>query len=190
MIIGITGSIGGGKGTVVEYLLSKHRFLHYSSSGLLEKILRERGEEVDRDGMNRIANELRSKNPAGVPAENFKRYEAEDGESDVIFESIHSVPEAEFIKSMGGILIGVTADPDIRYERILMRGSVKDHVSKEKFIEQQQREEAGSSDPNKSNIFATLAQADFLIENNGTLEELHSQVDKILEVLDEQFSEV
>lgn len=180
MIIGITGVNGGGKGTVVEYLLTKGNFAHYSSSDLLVTILKERGELVDRDGMNRIANELRAIDPAGVPAENYKRYEAEDGESDAIFESIHSIPEADFIKNMGGVVIGVTANPDIRYERILKRGSVKDNVSKEKFIEQQQREEAGSNDPNKSNIFQTIAAADYKIENNGTVAQLQAQVDTIL----------
>ena len=184
MIIGITGSLGGGKGTVVEYLRSKHNFAHYSSSDLLVTILEERGEVVDRDGMNRIANELRAENSAGVPAENYKRYEAEDGESDVIFESIHSVPESDFIKSIGGIMIGITASPEVRYERILARGSVKDNISREKFIEQQQREEAGSDDPNKSNIFDAIAEADFVIENNGTLEELQAQVDQILKSLE------
>ena len=180
MIIGITGSIGGGKGTVVDYLRSKHNFLHYSSSNLLVEILKERGEVVDRDGMNRVANELRAQNSAGVPAENYKRYEAEDGESDAIFESIHSIPESDFIKEVGGIMIGITALPEVRYERIVARGSVKDNVSKEKFIEQQVREEAGSDDPNKSNIFKTIAAADYKIENNGTVEELYAQVDNIL----------
>jgi dephospho-CoA kinase len=134
--------------------------------------------------MNRRANELRANHPDGVPAENFKRYEAEDGESDAIFESLHSLPEVEFIKSVGGIVIGVTALPDIRYERILKRGSVKDGVTKEKFIEQQNREEAGSDDPNKSNIFKAIAQADFVIENNGSLEELQAKVDEILKSLE------
>lgn len=180
MVIGITGSLGGGKGTVVDYLISKHGFAHYSSSGLLTEMLEERGEVVDRDGMNRIANELRAKNPAGVPAETFAKYEEEDGESDAIFESLHSVPEVEFIKSVGGVVIAVTADSDIRYERILSRGSVKDNVTKEQFIAQQEREEKGSTDPNKSNIFDTIKAADFVIENNGTLEELQAKVDEIL----------
>jgi len=180
MIIGITGSLGGGKGTVVDCLVKSHGFEHYSSSDLLVEILKERGEEVDRDGMNRIANELRSKNPAGVPAETYRRYEEKDNESDAIFESLHSVAEVNFIKEVGGVVIGITADPDIRYERILERGSVKDGVTKEKFIEQQKREERGSEDPNKSNIFNTLKEADFLIENNGTLEELKEQVENIL----------
>lgn len=180
MIIGITGSLGGGKGTVVEYLRSKHNFSHYSSSDLLIKILEEKGETVDRDGMNRIANELRTQNANGVPAENYKRYEAEDGESDAIFESIHSIPESDFIKSVGGIMIGITASPEVRYGRISARGSVKDGISKEKFLEQQQREEAGSDDPNKSNIFKTIADADYKIENNGSVDDLYAAVDKIL----------
>ncbi len=180
MIIGITGSLGGGKGTVVDYLIKKYGFKHYSSSGLLTELLIARGEVVDRDGMNRIANELRAENPAGVPAETYKKYEAEDGESDAIFESLHSVPEVEFIRSIGGIVIAVTANPDIRYERITKRGSVKDNVTKEQFIAQQEREEKGSGDPNKSNIFDTIRAADFVIENNSTLEDLESQIERIM----------
>lgn len=180
MIIGITGSLGGGKGTVVEYLIKKHGFKHYSSSDLLVELLKERGDVVDRDGMNRIANELRAKNSAGVPAETYARYEAEDGQSDAIFESLHNVAEVDFVKGVGGVVIGITADSDIRYDRIRLRGSVKDDVSKEKFIEQQAREEKGSADPNKSNIFDAIKNADFVIQNNGTLEELHQQIDAIL----------
>lgn len=180
MIIGITGSIGGGKGTVVDYLKEKKKFAHYSSSDLLVEILKERGETVDRDGMGRIANELRAQNPAGVPSETFKQYEKDGSPENAIFEALHSVPEVEFVKSVGGKVIAVTADSDIRYERIVARGSVKDHITKEKFIEQQQREEVGSDDPNKNNIFDAINAADFVLQNNGTIEELHAQVDEVL----------
>lgn len=181
MIIGITGSIGGGKGTVVDYLIEKKGFAHYSSSGLLTEILEERRETVDRDGMNRIANELRTANPdGGVPAETYKRYQADGSPEYAIFEALHNVAEVKFIQSIGGIVIGVTADPEVRYDRIKARGSVKDNVTKEEFIEQQKREEEGTDDPNKSNIYAALKQADYIIENNGTLEELHQQIDDVL----------
>lgn len=185
MIIGITGSIGGGKGTVVEYLKDKKNFAHYSSSDLLVEILKERGETVDRDGMGRIANELRAQNPAGVPAQTYKQYQKDGSPENAIFEALHSVPEVEFVKSIRGKVIAVTADPNIRYERIVARGSVKDHITKEKFIEQQQREEVGSDDPNKNNIFDAIKAADFVIQNNSTLEELHAQIDEVLQQIED-----
>ena len=40
------------------------------------------------------------------------------------------VAEVDFNKRVGGVVIAVTADSDIRYERITARGSVKDDVSK------------------------------------------------------------
>jgi len=184
MIIGITGSFGGGKGTVVDYLREKKGFEHYSSSGLLMEILEERGETVDRDGMNRIANELRAENPeGGVPAETHKRYVADGSPEYAIFEALHTAAEVRFVQSIGGVVIGVTADPDIRYERISQRGSVKDNVTKEEFIAQQKREEEGTGDPNASNIFDALNAADYVIDNNGTLEKLHTQIDAVLEKL-------
>lgn len=180
MVIGITGSLGGGKGTVVEYLIEKYNFAHYSSSGHLVALLEQRGEVVDRDAMNRIANELRAGDAAGVPMETYKQYVADGAPENVIFESLHSVPEAMFIKSKGGHIIAVTADSDIRYERVVQRGSVKDNVTKEEFVAQQEREEHGDEDQNKSNIFSVIKMADFTIHNNGTLEELHAQVDEVL----------
>lgn len=163
MLIGITGSIGGGKGTLVNYLSQFKSFSHYSSSDLLIKILKERNELVDRDGMNRIANELRANNPAGVPAETYKQYLADGSPKNAIFEALHSVPEAEFIKSKGGLILAITANPNVRYNRIKGRGSAKDNVTKEEFIVQQQREELGSDDPNKSNIFDVIKIADYVV---------------------------
>lgn len=182
MIIGITGTIGSGKGTVVEYLREKKNFLHYSISGdILTKILEERGEVVDRDGMNRVANELRAQNPAGPIGIAYERYLADGGDQDVIIEALHSVPEVAFIQSVGGVVLGVDADPNIRYDRINVRGSVKDNVTREEFMLQQKREEEGSDDPNTSNLFGTLKSADYIITNDGTLEELHMQIDEALQ---------
>jgi 8-oxo-dGTP diphosphatase len=180
MIIGIAGTLGSGKGTVVDYLVKKKGFKHYYSTDLLIEILEERGEVVDRDGMNRVANELRASDPSGVPAKTYAKYMAEDGKSDVILEALHSVPEVNFVKSVGGVVLGVTADPDIRYERITSRGSVKDNVSKEKFMEQQKREEEGSEDPNRSNIYNAIKEADYVIENNGSIDDLYEKIEIFL----------
>lgn len=181
MIIGITGTIGSGKGTVVDYLREQKNFLHYSVSGdILTSILQERGETVDRDGMNRVANELRAANPAGPVGVAYEKYMSEGNGQDIIIEALHSVPEVEYVKSVGGLVLGVNADPDIRYDRISARGSVKDNVTREEFRLQQEREDTGTGDPNKSNLSATFKQSDYRIVNDGTLEQLHQQIDQIL----------
>jgi len=179
MIIGITGTIGAGKGAVVEYLIKKKGFAHYSCSGLLKEILEERGEIVDRDGYSRIAKELRAKDSSGVPGLAYARAQNE-GARDSIIEALHSVGEAEFIKSVGGIVFGVDANIDVRYRRISTRGSEKDNVSYEKFIEQSKREDEGGSDASGHNIRGAIKIADYVITNNGTLEELHAQIEEVL----------
>ena len=37
-----------------------------------------------------------------------------------------------------------------------------------------------SDDPNKNNLAAAIAAADYRIENNGTREELHARIDEVL----------
>jgi len=184
MIIGITGTLGAGKGTVVSRLKEKG-FLHFSSSGLLTEILQERGEEVDRDAMARTGRELRKGNPAGVPKENYTRANLSEG-ANAVFESLHSVEEAEFIKSVGGFVLGIDAPIEVRYERITKRGSVKDRVSYEKFKEQTDREEREETVHTGHSIRGAMKLADYVIENSNSLEDLHAQVDKALEVFSKQ----
>jgi dephospho-CoA kinase len=179
MIIGIAGTIGSGKGTVVEYLSMKMGFAHYSSSGLLKEMLEERGEFVDRDAMARLAREIRKGDPNGVPKLTYERLKKDDPEN-AIMEALHTIGEAEFVKSVGGIILAVDANVAVRYARISKRGSIKDDVSFEKFAEQAKREDDGGSDASGHNIRGVMAIADYTIVNNGTLEELHTQIEEVL----------
>ncbi len=182
MILGIAGTIGAGKGTVVDYLVQKYGFAHYSSSGLLREILESRGETVDRDGYARLARELRAADPAGVPRLTYERL-VKDSPKNAILEAVHTVGEADFIRSIGGKVLGVDADVATRYERITKRGSEKDSVTYEKFLEQSKREDDGGSDISGHNIRGVITTADYVVQNNGTLEELHAQIENALATL-------
>jgi hypothetical protein len=62
-IIGITGTLGAGKGTVVDYLMQPpHSFAHYSARSLLTEIIEERGLPLNRDSMRDVANGMRAAN--------------------------------------------------------------------------------------------------------------------------------
>ncbi len=180
-IIGIVGTIGSGKGTVVEYLIEKRGFAHYSASGLLKEMLIERGVPLDRDAMGSLARELRLQDPGGVPKLIYERA-LKDQPEKAILESIHTVGEAEFVQSVGGVIWGVDADVAIRYPRVAKRGSEKDNISYEKFVEQSKREDDGT-EASGHNIRGALKTADVVIMNNGALEDLHKAIDEALEKL-------
>lgn len=177
MILGITGSFGAGKGTVVEYLMEKG-FRHYSASGFITEEIVKRGLPINRDSMIVVANDLRKEHgPSYIIDSLYERAQA--GTGDAIIESLRAVAEVRRIKELGGIVLGVDANPAIRYERAFARGSEKDNVPFEKWLEQE-KTESNTEDPTKQNIFGALRESDALVENNGAREELFKQVDETL----------
>lgn len=180
MIIGITGTLGSGKGTVVEYLKSKG-FVRVAVSEFLAVEARRRGIFPDRIARRNIANDFRSRGPAALMEAVYEsaKEEVKRGKN-IVLEPQHTPGEVAFIKSKGGIEFAVDADLKTRYERIVKRGSAKDFVNFEQFVKEQTYEMM-QDDPNKNNLAAAIAKADFLFTNNGTPEELFAQVEKALQ---------
>ena len=181
MIICIAGTIGSGKGTVVEYLKTKG-FTHYSSSDILKKIVVERGLEPIRLNTSELANELLRAHEGGVLHYSHELAQ-KNGETNYILESLHRVREAEYIKKIGGILLGIDADVRVRYDRAVVRKEgVKDEVTFEQFLADSQREDEGETGSGP-NIKAVIKMADYTISNNGTKAELEVAVDAWLSSL-------
>ncbi|MFZ1074841.1 MAG: AAA family ATPase [Minisyncoccia bacterium] len=186
MIIGLTGTLGAGKGTVVEYLAQKKGFKHFAvSDTLLAGEAVKRGLEATRLVRQQIANEYRAKGPTKLQEAVYDMARADiEAGHDVFIEPQHTVAEVQFIQSIGGKVISVDANLRIRYDRIKLRGSAKDNVSFEEF-EKIQKEEMASDNPNKNNLAAAIAVADFHVTNDGSFEELHAQIDDVLRKISE-----
>lgn len=178
MIIGITGTDGAGKGTVVEYLVQEKGFTHYSARALISEEILRRGLEVDRDTLRTVGNSMRSVDRA-VLVNTYTVRMKEEGVENAIIESIRATWEVDALHEKGGVLIAVDADQEVRYERITVRGSSTDTVSYERFVQQEELE-MNDSDPHGMQKAKVMEMADYTITNNGTREELHAQVEDVL----------
>ncbi len=181
VVLGITGTNGAGKGTIVEYLVKQKNWQHFSASGLLTEEIVRRNMPVNRDSMIIVANDLRAKYGAGYIAEELIR-RAGNNVGNSIIESIRTLGEVEKLREKGGVVLAVDADQKLRYERVLKRGGVKDGVSFEEFSKQEEME-MQSDDPNKQNLLAVKRVADYVINNDGTIEELNNEIEKFLNIL-------
>ena len=182
ILIGITGTDGAGKGTVVRYLADKKGFIHYSARALLIEELNARGEELTRANMRLIANELRAQHGNDFLVTHYLRVRESEQPMRCIIESIRTVAEAETLKAHGGILIAVDADQMVRYERVQARRSETDRVTFEQFAAHEALE-ANDPDPHGMQKPRVIAMADHIIMNNGAIEDLERQVDALCETL-------
>lgn len=179
MIIGITGTDGAGKGTVVNYLVEKKGFVHISARELLIAEIEKRGLPIDRNHMRIVANDLRREHGNDYIAHFALGRAAALEAENVVIESIRAVAEAETLKKSGAILLAVDADQSIRYERVQERRSESDQVSFEEFVRHELLE-MNDPDPNGMQKAAVIAMADYTILNNGTMQEVYAQVEEVL----------
>lgn len=185
MIIGITGTDGAGKGTVVEYLVAGLGFTHYSARTLWIEEINRRGIENNRSNMRIVANELRAKHGNDYLVRYYLEKIQHDRPERAIIESIRAVAEAETLKQHGGLLLAVDADQALRYERVQGRRSETDKVTFEEF-KQHEALEMNDPDPHGMQKQKVISMADITIFNNGTIEELREQVAYALKQLDAQ----
>jgi len=179
MIIGITGTLGAGKGTIVRYL-QEHGFRHLSVRAYLAEEITARGLEVNRDTLTAVGNELRAANsPAYIAEQLFEK--ARLTGKDTIIESIRSVGEVEALRKQKDFyLFAVDCDIRTRYDRIVQRRSETDRVDFQTFKANEERE-MHSDDPSKQNLSHCIVLADYCFDNSGDLDSLNKQIEVVLE---------
>lgn len=175
MMIGITGTIGSGKGTLAAYLVTKG-FRHVSVSDFLLREASVRGMPMNRVTSRIIGNEYRSKSPTALIEAVLK--DADAGISSIVIESLHTVAEVMYVQQYGKV-IAIDAPEELRHRRIEKRQDKKDALSPGVLVSEEQRETA-SENPNENNLMSAIQTADYHIENAGSVSSLEDSVDAIL----------
>ena len=180
MIIGITGTDGAGKGTVVRYLVEHYGYAHYSSRDFIVAEIKRQGLPIDRNQMRLTANALRAQYGNEFVVKQAFEKAAAEGEDKVVIESIRALAEAEFLRAHQAILLAVDADPHVRFKRVQARRSATDQVDYETFLQHEELEK-NDPDPHGMQKAKVMERADYTIMNNGSLAELSAAIDVIMQ---------
>ena len=175
MLIGLTGRNASGKSTIVDWF-SKKGLKTVSCSDSIRTWLSEQNIEPTRDALIEGGRELRRQGGAGILAEMLLKIL--DGE-DAVIDSIRTPGEVEALREREDfLLVEVRANPDTRWERSQSRARAGDPIDKETFI-RQEKAESVAKDAAGQALNATAELADLVILNDGTEQELLSDLEDL-----------
>ena len=172
--IGLTGTNGSGKGAAAEYFIGKG-YAFYSLSDVIREELKKDGLEPTRDNLIRKGNELRS-----IKGADFLAKQVMDKvESKSVIDSIRNPEEIRFLKSNKNfILLAIDANVELRYERVKKRGRNESAATLQEFIEKEDEEK--TSNPTQQQLHTCFEMADFIVLNEGSLEDLNNKLEEFL----------
>jgi dephospho-CoA kinase len=179
IIIGLAGQIASGKDTVADYLAKKYNSVTVSFSAPLREILNRLYLPIDREHLSGMAQCLIDKFGTNVLSRAIaKEIEASDKQ---MFVLPNIRREADYFcmkDDPGFVLVGINTDFKKCYERLIKRGQNED--DKTKTWEQFQKDLTLSTE---INIAGLIEKSLIKLDNNGSLEDLYKQIDKMIENL-------
>ncbi len=170
-IYGLAGTNGAGKDSLAEMLVERHKFYFAIATDMLRDELEKRGLPTDRVHKAQLSAEWRRQ--YGMAAivdrawEDFKK--VKDQYDGIIIGSLRHPGEVDKIHELGGEVIWVDADPQIRYARIQNndRGRVEDRKTFDEFMADEAREMQPEGDEATLHVAAVKTKANIFIDNNG-----------------------
>lgn len=173
--IGLTGPNAAGKGEAAAHLRSLGFEVH-SLSDVVREHAAAAGLDASRKSLIETGQRLRRERGPGVLAEEILARLS----GRVVVDSIRHPLEVQVLRSLPWFrLVGIDAPVEERWKRAVARGREGDVPSLETF---RAREELENQDrPDSQQLRNTLALADRVLGNAGTLDDLNQAIDALLE---------
>jgi len=185
MIVGLTGSLASGKGVVSDFLKEKG-FVYLSLSDELRELAKERKINLTRENLQNLGNELREQKGSGALAELIVNKIKNQQYRNVIVDGIRNPAEVKFIRNnlKNFFLLSVDASPKIRFERMKERNRESDPKTWDDFLLVDDRDKGiGEADFGQA-VAKCMGMADFILMNNGALEEAQKAVEELYDEMD------
>lgn len=179
IILGISGEIASGKDTVGKYIAEKYKASSLRFSQPLRDMLDRLHLEQNRENMARLSLYLRKAFGEDIFSKVIVA-EAEKSQSDlVVVDGIRRSPDIIHLENEEHFyFVYVETSSEARYKRLIKR-----HQNTDDTIKTEVQFEKDALLETETQIFDLKERADFVIDNDGTLEELYAQVDRIIEKL-------
>ncbi|MDO8529444.1 MAG: AAA family ATPase [bacterium] len=176
LIIGLAGEIGSGKGTAAKYVAEKYGASSYRFSTMLRDVMDRLYIEQNRKNISELSTLLRKRFGedllAKVMAEDVKK----DENKVIVIEGIRRSADIAYLKEIPEFkFVFIEAKLERRYKRIIQRGENTD--DKEKTFEEFKKEHELETE---AQIKDFKQHADFVLKNDGALEDLYKQIDDII----------
>lgn len=181
LCIGLTGRMASGKGELAR-LLQGRGFSYVSLSDIVRREAAREGENVDRSRMQDIGNRLRDQGGAGVLGRLVREAVNAAAEPRWVIDGIRHPAEVRELRMIDAFfLVGVECSVSTILARMKARGRASDNGAERELRAALDREWGLGEPASGQQVGATLALADFTIDNNGTLAGLRDRLDAVLE---------
>lgn len=176
IILGITGEMACGKGTATKYVVDKYQAKSFRFSTMLRDVTKRMHQEETRDNLQNISTCLRQCFGEDILAKVMAEDVKKDAGEIIVIDGVRRLPDIKYLREIPGFkLIYIETNLEKRYERIVKRGENSDDKNKTfAEFEEDQKKEA------EQQIKGLKFEADFTVDNNGSFEDLYSQIDKII----------
>lgn len=176
IIIGFVGEMCAGKGTAVSYLSEKYGAASFSFSAMLRDVLDRLRLPHTRDNMIDLSVWLRGRFGENTMARAMAADIDKTAARIVAVEGIRREADIEELqKNPRFTLVEITSGEQTRYARLTARD--QNEGDSQKTLDEFR---ADARKPTEASIRAIAARAKARVDNNGTLEDLHRQLDGLV----------
>ncbi len=176
IIFGLVGPIASGKDTVKKYLQQKYRAEGCRFSTILRDVATRISLPNSRENLQVLSTVLRRQFGEDILAKAIAKDASNFDRDVVVVDGVRRMADIKHLSELPNFsLLGVDADPKIRYERLVKRNENvgDDKKTYDQFLKDHEYE-------TELEIPAIMKKAKYSLDDNGNFDDLYRQIDKIM----------